>query len=223
MKIGYQNEHLREQVKKDTLMFPETVGITALGLALVIISIVRTCLDMSSTNAGFFSTLKDKHPICLGFGITFLIMGGIFIYLNRSFNVPKHYRPACGSVRYTPEVLDREASLPESVWYHGYDICVTPRLIIGTNRGMTAVEYGDIERVRLKKKLRRESDRTQSRVSLFTGRKIYKQKEHTYCIITVRTRNGRRLTLCDSRDLSGEVIINILKERCGSEVIIEEL
>ena len=42
MKIGYQNEHLREQVKKDTLMFTETVGITALGLALVIIITVRT-------------------------------------------------------------------------------------------------------------------------------------------------------------------------------------
>lgn len=219
MKIRYQNEHLRKRVKDDTLLFPETMGITLFGLALVIISIVNTCLDMSFSDEGFFRILSEKHPLSLGFGITLLIMGGIFIRLTRSLNVLKHLRPACGSVSFTPEEIDREADLPESVWYPGYDIYVTPRLIIGTNRGMTAVELDDIQRVRIREKRRTESDRTKSRVSLVTGRKTYRQKEYTSCIITVWTKNGRRLTLCDSRSLSGEVIMNILKERCGSEVL----
>ena len=219
MKIRYQNEHLRERVKKDTLLFPETVGITLFGLALVSISIVSTFLDMPFTDAGFFSVLKDEHPICLGFGITFLIAGGIFIHLTRSFNVPKHYRPACGSVRYTPEEIDSEVSLPGSKWYHGYDIYVTPKLIIGCSRGMTAVEFDDIKEVRVKKKRRSESDRTSSHVSLLSGRKIYRQKEYFSCIITVITKNNKRLKLCDSRDLSGEVILKIIEERCGSEVL----
>ncbi len=218
MKIRYQNEHLRSRVKQDTLLFPETMGITFFGLALVIISIVNTCLDMQFTDAGFFSTLSNEHPICLCFGITLLIAGGIFIHLNRSFNVLRHFRPACGSVRYTPEEIDREACLPESRWYRGYDIYVTPRLLIGTNRGMTAVEFGDIKEVTVRQKCRHESDRTRGHVSLVTGRRSYRQKEYYSCIITVTARNGRHLKLCDSRDLSGEVIRQIIEERCGKGV-----
>ena len=169
------------------------------------------------SDANFFSILIAKHPLGLCFGVSILIFAWIGMYLERTLNVIKHIRPACGSVRYSRKEIDEQADSPESVWINGYDIYVTPKILIGTNKGMTAVEYKDIKRVYFQEKWHREALRGSRKITL-SGRETHTYHDaFTYRLIVV-TQNNRRLIMCDSSSGDDGGLKRYIDEKCGPDI-----
>ena len=173
------------------------------------------CYDIS-----FFDRMTDRHPLGLIFGITILFVTSLCMHWSRTLNVFKHLRPACGSVRYSPEEIDEQANRVESVWLAGYDIYVTPEILIGTNKGMTAVRYDDIKKVYIRSKWHTEAIPGTRRIR--RGHVRYKHREYnTYQVIVV-TKNNKELKMCDSRHTGGASLKKHIDERCGPGVWAEK-
>jgi len=164
-------------------------------------------------NGDFRSVLLDEHPLGIVFGVTILIVIGIWMHLSRTLNMIKHLRPACGSVRYTPEEIDEQANMPGSVWLDGGDIYITPKIVIGTNKGMTAVEYDDIQKIYVRSRWHTEA----SGLSRKRHRKYRYREYYTYQVI-VKTKNHKRLILCDSRSINISALRKAIEEKCGRSV-----
>lgn len=163
---------------------------------------------MSGAKISFRERLHDDHILGVVFGITVLIVWAVWESVSRSLNALKHLRPACGSVRYTHKQIDEMANLPESKWLENFDLYLTPKSVIGLNRGLAAVEYSDIEKVYVKQKWHTES----------TGvgkRRKYKDY-YTYRVIA-KTKNHRRIVLGESRSVSAE-LKQAIEQKCGSDV-----
>ena len=136
-----------------------------------------------------------------------LFAGCLYVTFLRGSDVIKHIRPACGSVRYTRKEIDEQANSPESVWIYGYDIYVAPKILIGTNMGMTAVEYKDIKQLYFQEKWHREAIRGSKRITL-SGRETHSYRDaFTYRLIVVT--HNRRLIMCDSMSGDGAALKNI--------------
>ena len=173
------------------------------------------CSDIS-----FMDRLTDRHPVGLIFGITILIVTCLCMHWSRTLNVIKHLRPACGSVRYTPEEIDEQANRSESEWLPGVDMYVTPEILIGTNKGMTAVRYDDIRQVYIRPKWHTEAIPGTRRIR--RGHVRYKYREYnTYQVIVV-TKKNKKLKMCDSRNLGGVSLKKHIDERCGPGVWAEK-
>ena len=80
----------------------------------------------------YSTILHDKHILGIVFGLTILIVNAMWMHVTGTRFLIRHFRPACGSVRYTPEEIDELANCRESVWYPASGIYVTPKLLIGT-------------------------------------------------------------------------------------------
>lgn len=107
---------------------------------------------MDCDKIGFTDRLTDEHPVGMVFGITLLVFWAMWESVSRSINAIKHLRPNCGSIRFTHQEIDDQANLPNSKWISSNDVYITPKIVIGLNRGLTAVEYSDIEKIYVKKK-----------------------------------------------------------------------
>lgn len=218
MKRKYENEHIHKQVMFDLRCVNVSIVLFLLALVLIFLSIYHTYQDIyvNGFNDSFMHRLTDEHPLGLVFGITLLILFGIWESGSPVSNSIKHFRPACGSVRYTPEEIDEQANLPESEWLLLYDIYITPKLIIGVNRGVTAVEYDDIDKIYIKRKWHTEGSGMETRSS---RKNFYKSSEYyTYRIMAI-TKNNKRLCLSETKN-SGKMpdLRNKIKEHCDRDV-----
>lgn len=142
------------------------------------------CFDYS-----FFNEMRLVHPIGMVFGITWLIVSGIGMNMFGTLNMLKHWRPACGRPRYSIKEIDEQANTPDAEWLAYYGIYLAPKIMIGTQKGMTAVSYGDVKRVSIKAKLHVESHRPRRRHPHYFEFETFQ--------IIVRTKSGRRLKFCD--------------------------
>ena len=159
------------------------------------------CFDGS-----FFYEMTQAHPIGMAFGITWLIVTAIGMNLMGTLKMFKHWRPACGSTRYSVKEIDAEANMPDAVWLSSAGIYLAPKIIIGTQMGMTAVGYGEIARVKTKVVQHFEKYKHKPR----KPRSQY-YEYHTYQII-VKTKRGKRLKFSDAKRLS-MLDLNKLYER----------
>ena len=162
----------------------------------------------------FIDHLLDAHPISLSFGLTFLIVTSLLVHWEHPLNLIKHLRPACGSVRYTQEEIDEQANLPESEWFDGAEMYFTPKIIIGTNKGMTAVEYEDIKKAYVNRKWHTEKKGT--------GKRKKYTEYYTYQVIVI-TYNHKRLEMCDSRHINIDAIKKKIDECCGEGIWVDKL
>ncbi len=163
------------------------------------------CLDCS--DIGFYDKLKQDHPFGYVFGLTVVVFALIWEWVSRSRNAIKNLRPACGSVIYSHQEIDDQANLPASEWIKDNEVYITPKIVIGTNMGLTAVEYTDIKEICVKK-----TSHTRSKPS----RKTY----YTYKIIA-KTANNKRLVLCDNEKIDWKLKAAII-EKCGSDIWTED-
>lgn len=170
------------------------------------------------SDADFISILIDNHPLGLVFGITILIFTGIWMHFFRTLNVIKHIRPACGSVRYTRKEIDEQADSPGAVWIRGYDIYITPKILIGTNMGMTAVEYKDIKQIYFREKWHTEAVPGSKRTSPVTGREYRRYRNVFSERLIVVTQNNRRLIMCDSDGGDLAALKEHINEKCGPDI-----
>lgn len=158
---------------------------------------------LSCTSIVFKDKLDKDHSVGKVFGYIVLVYAFIWELLSRSRNAIKNLRPACGSTGYSHQEIDDQANLPVSEWIADNEVYITPKIIIGTNRGLTAVEYTDIQKVYVKKT---------SHIRSKTSRKIY----YTYEVIA-KTANNKSLVLCDGEKLSPKLKAAII-EKCGSDI-----
>ena len=173
----------------------------------------RRLKQLASTHyldCGWFdysTILHDKHILGIVFGLTILIVNAMWMHVTGTRFLIRHFRPACGSVRYTPEEIDEQANCRESVWYPASGIYVTPKLLIGTQRGMAAVEYHDIRKAYISPVQRFRS----------AGVKHHKHRYYYTYQLIVKTKNHRRLCLSDGKSVE-PAIISTIKEACGEAV-----
>ena len=149
------------------------------------------CIDGS-----LYYEMTQAHPIGMVFGITWLIVAAMGMHLCGTLNMFKHLRPACGSTRYSVKEIDAEANMPDAVWLSSAGIYLAPKIMIGTQKGMTAVGYGEIARVSIKaimhfQKFKHKRHKPHSQYYEY----------HTYQI-TVKTKRGKRLKFADSKRLA---------------------
>lgn len=108
------------------------------------------CLD--KTLQGEKETVRYKGP-----SFAFFVCGGIVLFFNIMLlclsELPKlsrYRKPICGAVNYTEEDIDELANTESSVWLETLGIYLTPKIIVGTEIGIAAVEYGDIAKISIK-------------------------------------------------------------------------
>lgn len=162
---------------------------------------------LSCDRIDFRDKLQKDHGVGMAFGIFVLVLALIWEVVSRSRNAIKNLRPACGSVRYTHQEIDDQANLPVSKWIADNEVYITPKIVIGINRGIAAVEYTDIQQVYVKK-----TSHTRSKPS----RKTY----YTYKVIA-KTANNKRLVLCDNEKIDWKLKAAII-EKCGSDIWTED-
>ncbi len=209
---------------EDSYMVPINLFCLISGLILCTVSIVLTIRDMRADSAnGFWKILSERHPVGLGFGITFLIAAAVFIHESRGFNMLKHLHPACGSKRYTPEEIDAEANSPDAKWYSSYDIFVTPNVLIGTNRGLTVVAYSDIQKVYTSSRSHTEPKKMPGGGWPISAYLLAKPgKEYKTQRVIIITKNHRRLILCEEKNDPTDLLRKIIEEKCGPGVWQED-
>ena len=215
MKIKYKNEHLKAQVKDNMIGMKFLIVMELIGFYLCYLSFYHAYEELPDER-GYKEILLNDHPVGLIFGITILIVNSLAIHWTGTLNVFKHLRPACGSVRYTPEEIDEQAELPESVWYPGSRIYITPKIIIGTQKGITAVEYSDIKKAYI-----RASWHIRRTTPYYVPRFKTKYREYYRYQLVIKTNNHKKLIM-NNGNRCEEAIVKIIKERCGSEVWVDK-
>lgn len=134
------------------------------------------CIDGSLLYESF-----KIHPVGLVFAITIWILVALICHWEGTLNMIKHLHPACGKTKYTQEQIDEQANMEKAVWLPSVGIYLAPEIMIGTQKGVTAVKYDEIVRIRIKSKYH----------------VMEKRDYYTYRLI-VKTTNGRRLIFSDS-------------------------
>ena len=159
------------------------------------------------------------------FGFTIAVIVFILMIISGTFNMPKHIRPACSGRRYSPQEIDAMANDPGTLWNETIRAFVTPTTLIGIKRGLTVVDYEDIESVYSRKRWHSErattidSDaRRFGKVSThYVGHLKYHNRLDWYTyVIRIKTHSGKRLTLTETvYEDAGEVLNAIVAEKRG--------
>ncbi len=215
MQVKYTNENLKKQVRENMFGMKYLTIMELFGAFLCFLSFYNAYKDLPSEK-GYMYLLTNEHPLGLVFGITILIVNSLCIHWAGTVNVIKHLCPACGSVRYTPEEIDEQANHPESVWYDNAKIYITPKTIIGTQKGMSAAEFTDIEKAYMRAKWH-----TQRSTPNYTPRSKRKYDDYYKYQLVIRTKNHKKLIMSNSQHFEKE-IIETIKEKCGPDVWIEK-
>ncbi len=110
----------------------------------------------------------------------------------------------------TPEEVDRQADMPETKLLSVSGILAAPDMLIGTNKGLTAVSYGDIVRVSVRHKKRFGNTN-------WTNNENYdKLGFFDWCVVTVQTKDNRELIFYEHRNvLERDKLAQIIDEKCG--------
>ena len=188
----------------NTIKDDENTEFAFLGIRMVFMKNSGKYLDCFS--GSLYYEMTQAHPIGMVFGITWLIVAAMGMHLFGTLKMFKHWRPACGSTRYSVKEIDDQANMPDAVWLSSAGIYLAPKIMIGTQMGMTAVGYGEIAQVKAKKVLHYEKFKHKPR----KPRSQY-YEYHTYQII-VKTKRGKRLKFSDAKRLS-MLDLNKLYER----------
>ncbi len=215
MQVKYTNENLKKQVKENMFGMKFLIIMELFGAFLCFLSFYNAYKELPSEKS-YMYLLTNEHPLGLVFGITILIVNSLCIYWTGTLNVFKHLHPACGSVRYTPEEIDEQANHPESVWYPLAGIYLTPNMIIGTQKGMSAAEYTDIEKAYMGARWH-----TQRSTPYYTPRSKQRYDDYYKYQLVIITKNHRKLIMSNAAHFEKEIVEKI-KEKCGPEVWIEK-
>ena len=199
----------------NTIKDDENTEFAFLGIRTVFMKNSGKYLDCFS--GSLYYEMTQAHPIGMVFGITWLIVVAVGMNAMGTLNVFKHFHPACGDTKYSVKEIDDQANMPDSVWLPTAGIYLAPKIMIGTQKGMTAVNYSEIKSVSIKASLHferyknRRRDKTHDQYFEF----------ETFQII-VRTKGGRRLKFSDTKSLPNmKIIYDKIREHSPDAEIIE--
>ncbi|MBO7449931.1 MAG: hypothetical protein J6U54_06130 [Clostridiales bacterium] len=203
---NYTNQLIRAQIENDNFLF--FFYILSLVVAVILIFVVG-----------------GEGGRILGFSIVVIVF--ILMIISGTFNMPKHIRPACSGKRYTPQEIDAMANDPETVWDMTIRAFVTPTTLIGINKGLTVVDYEDIDSVKSFKKWHSErattidSDarRFGKLSTYYYGSKKYNKRLDWYTyVLVVKTHSGKRLRLTETVYADAcEALKEIIDQKRGSQ------
>jgi len=211
MKIKYTNENLKKQVKENMIAMKFLITMELIGAFLCFLSFYNAYKELPSEKS-YMSILTNDHPVGLIFGITILFVNSLFMHWAGTLNVIRHLRPACGSVRYTPEEIDEQANRPESVWYSATGIYIAPDIIIGTQKGIAAVEYTDIKKAYIRSRCH-----TRRTPPYYVPRSRVRYEDYYKYQLVIKTNNHRKLIICNTTHFD-ESVGEVIKEKCGPGV-----
>ncbi|MBO7426274.1 MAG: hypothetical protein J6U23_11410 [Clostridiales bacterium] len=183
---NYTNKLIRQQIENDNFCF----------FLYILLLVVAAVLIFAVGGEGG-----------LVFGCTIVVVVFILMIISGTFNMPKHIRPACSGRRYTPREIDAMANDPDTTWNEIIRAFVTPTTLIGINKGITVVDYEDIESVYSRKRWHSERATTINSDARRFGRLYNHYGDHlryrnrlewyTY-VIRIKTHSGKRLTLTET-------------------------
>ena len=205
---NYTNERIRKQIENNSAFFRTLMFMVLLGIVLIILGV-----GVSADG------LYQRSVPCLVFGIVIIYVNSIGIYTFGSLNMFKHIFPACSSKRYRAKEINDLVNHPDTVWNESLQLFVTPKALIGINRGITVIEYDDI--VSIKSKRRHHAEHVGSHpytvgniwISLIHAL-LDKYNEWDTFIIIVKTKNHKRTVLSESRrEDCAKVLTELVSER----------
>lgn len=152
------------------------------------------CMDGS-----LLSEAYKAHLVGFIFGITGLFLSVLMIHWSGMLYVFKHFHPACGSVKYTPKEIDEQANMDDAVWLPGMKVYLAPKIMIGMSKGVTAVEYGDVARIKVVKSMHLKNTKSSyGRMDRDSRQYMEGYKEYYTYQLVVKTKRGKRLVFSDS-------------------------
>jgi len=89
--------------------------------------------------------IKEIYVLYIAFAVPILLFA-VFALLGGISNILT-YKNIKSTGKVTPEMLDREANSPESIWLDFFKVYLTPSYIIGLSDGITALRYAEIKRI----------------------------------------------------------------------------
>ena len=176
---------------------------------LMVISRVAAHYFDCSENIGFIGVMLDNHPMGLVFGTTIFIVLGMCMYPHGLFYCIRCLNPSCGSVRYTYEELTEALKQPEVQKVDYAELYFTPEILIGTQKGLYAVRYDDIDKIYTRKKTRINWS--------YPKDLLYNVNQ-----IIVVSKNNKKLIMCEVTFFE-QGLADLLKEKCGFEVNVESV
>ena len=200
---NYTNQLIRAQIENDNFLFFFYI------LSLVVAAILIFVVGGEGGRA---------------FGFSIVVITFILMIISGTFNMPKHIRPACSGKRYTPQEIDAMANDPETVWDMTIRAFVTPTTLIGINKGLTVVDYEDIDSVKSFEKWHSERATTIDSDAQRFGKRVSGIRRwndrldwYTY-VLVVKTHSGKRLRLTETVYADAcEVLKEIIDQKRGSQ------
>lgn len=220
----YTNENIRKQISENSMLFFWYIGSLVLALFLIVMSFVTAYNDLRPDVSPYLvlSRAIEEHQLGLVFGITIIIVTGIWMHLTGTRKMFKHIRPSCSGRRYRAKEINGLVNDPDTLWIELVSVYAAPEALIGYNMGITVVEFSDIASVSLKSK--HHSEKTSRHVS--SGRSnfrralyyalIDKYKEWDTYYVIIKTKKGRKMVLTEIQ-YKGELgsLRSVLEERCS--------
>ena len=220
----YTNENIRKQISENSMLFFWYIGSLVLALFLIVMSFVSAYNDLRPDVSPYLVLPRaiEEHPLGLVFGITIIIVTGIWMHLTGTRKMFKHIRPSCSGRRYRAKEINGLVNDPDTLWIKQVSVYAAPEALIGYNMGITVVEFSDIASVSLKSK--HHSEKTSRHVS--SGRSNFmralyyaltdKYKEWDTYYVIIKTKKGRKMVLTEIQ-YKGELgsLRSVLEERCS--------
>ena len=205
-KNWYTNEILNERVNSDGVMVYIILVIAGLAFFLIGLSIFHMIRDALCIPGLTFSENLYNHPLGFSFGIALLVMAYAGVSVDNTFNLIGHYWPKCGDTKYTRKEVDDQANSPDTVYLNGVSVFLAPEILIGMDKGVTAIKYEEVATLGFKKMYHTKRDGMKK--GTFTKYIDY----YSYRIVAT-LRNGRRLVISESGQMN-ESVLNTIADRC---------
>ena len=210
----YTNEHIRQQIYDNSILFMPIVGLLIFALDLILHSFTKAFTDIYPKIS--LSSLKyeifENHLMGIIFGITFIILASVGMLDNtHPMYMLKHIWPACSGKRYSAAEIDKMANDSETIWNNVYKILLTPKTLIGLNRGLTVIDYEDIISINNEKKHHEQSSKYGN----------YTREWDTYYIV-VHTKTNKSLILTEIDNSDIDTLISLINERYDNLELVKD-
>ncbi len=174
----YTNKILLSFVNENGLLMTFDIVLLLVNLLFIVIGIINYAKD---TDDLYYT------PFFV-FGITGLIVAGLFIHWGRDLIVIKSYIPTCGDKKFTRAQVDEHANSDGTEWLKNEGILLTPDILIGVSAGISAIAYEDIASLHVEQKWHTERIGPK-------GSNRYRDY-YTYKIF-VRTNKGKKIAISE--------------------------
>ncbi len=157
MKNPYHNKNLHRKVKLDLQCVNLSMGALIVTVVLFTTAVVLTWRsryiqyhELDAVRIPFREQLFQEHPVSVIVSIISLLLFLFFESNVHTWRILHHFRPYFGSKGLSIPLLDEQADCKASQWEESLHIYATPELLIGTEYGMTAIRYYDIQEIYIK-------------------------------------------------------------------------